>query len=181
MSAPNPIPQIVVISGPPGAGKTTIAKRLAKALESTYVDGDAFFSGPIPPWTREAHGQNTAAVAAIGREARAAASDGRSVVVDGLIGPWFIEDLLRATGTRVAYLILRPDRQTIMRRALDRDAQHLTDPAVVTHMYDAFRDLGEYEGFVVDTTSMTIDETAATIGRRLAEPQHALSLPTNPH
>jgi adenylate kinase family enzyme len=55
--------RLVVVTGPPGAGKSTVAGILTnRARRSVLVDGDAFFgfltSGAIQPWLREANDQN---------------------------------------------------------------------------------------------------------------------------
>lgn len=49
----------VVLIGPMGAGKTTIGRRVAKALSADFVDSDAEFvrsHGPIAPYF-DAHGE----------------------------------------------------------------------------------------------------------------------------
>jgi chloramphenicol 3-O-phosphotransferase len=55
---------LLVITGPPGAGKSTVAKALADAADrSVLVEGDAFFAflanGRIDPWLAGSYEQNT--------------------------------------------------------------------------------------------------------------------------
>jgi cytidylate kinase len=70
---------LLVITGPPGAGKSTLARLVADtAGRSVLVEGDAFFaflaSGRVDPSLSGSHEQNTvvikAAASAAGRFAR---------------------------------------------------------------------------------------------------------------
>lgn len=82
----------IIISGPPGAGKSTVSAQLADRYEpSALVEDDAFFAflrrGYIEPWKPASQEQNTAVIEA------AAAATGRLsahawVIYDGVIGPW---------------------------------------------------------------------------------------------
>ena len=86
---------VMALSGPPGAGKSTIAGRLAEAFDRCVViDGDGFFrsvrSGWIPPWRPEADPQNQTIIRAIGAASRPFAEAGYATIVDGVIGPWFL-------------------------------------------------------------------------------------------
>jgi cytidylate kinase len=52
----------LIVTGPPGAGKSTVARALATRFDrSALVEGDAFFafvaSGAIPPWLPESQDQ----------------------------------------------------------------------------------------------------------------------------
>lgn len=87
------VADLIVVTGPPGAGKSTVGRILAGRYEaSALVAGDQFFGfldrGHITPWLPEADGQNTivieAAAAAAGRLAVA-----YMVVYDGAVGPWY--------------------------------------------------------------------------------------------
>jgi uridine kinase len=54
------VAELIVVTGPPGAGKTTAARGLSGLFErSALVAGDDFFAfidqGYVAPWTGEAH------------------------------------------------------------------------------------------------------------------------------
>lgn len=104
---------VIVLSGPPGAGKSTVAEQLADLLDpSALVRGDDFFAflktGAIRPWLPHAHIQNTAVVEA------AAAATGRlagycNVVYDGVVGPWFLDTFQSAAQLKhLNYVVLLP-------------------------------------------------------------------------
>lgn len=86
------VPELIVVTGPPGAGKTTVARFLSKLFEpSALVAGDDFFAfidrGYIEPWTAEADHQNEIVVGAAAAAAGRLATGGYAVVYDGVIGP----------------------------------------------------------------------------------------------
>jgi cytidylate kinase len=137
--------ELVVVTGPPGAGKSAVSEELAKGWQpSALVPGDAFFGmikqGYILPWLPQAHHQNTviieAAAAAAGRLCRIC-----SVVYDGVIGPWFLPTFVRAAGVRnVHYVVLLPPLDVCLERVQSRVGHGFTDLSVTRDMYQQFAD-----------------------------------------
>ncbi|MCF4121391.1 ATP-binding protein [Antribacter sp. KLBMP9083] len=135
------MPQLLVVTGPPGSGKSTVTAALADRWEpSVLVEGDAFFGflrrGAIPPWLPEAHTQNETTVLAASAAAGRFAAGGITVVYDGVIGPWFLPDFARATGLDVLdYVILMPPLETCLDRVTTRVGHGFTDLPATRHMY----------------------------------------------
>src|SRR6185369_8338229 len=128
-----------------------------------------FPAHPISPILPEAHAQNAAVIAAVCRAAAAFASHGYEVLVDGIIGPWFLPVVaaeVAHTGLSIEYVVMRVDVEEAVRRTRNRSVPG--DEAVVRHMHAAFRDVGHYESHVIDTTSASIEETLAELTRRRA-------------
>ena len=160
---------ILVLTGPPGAGKSTIGRRVAEGFErSAHLHTDDFYawlvSGYVEPWKPGSQAQNATVVDAIVAAARAFEAGGYDVVVDGIVGPWFLEPF-----GEVDYCVLLPSAAAAHARAAARVGHSLPDLAIVGQMHDTFT--AHLDGFgrhVVDTTDLTVDETVDEVRRRLA-------------
>ena len=170
--------RIILITGSPGTGKTTAASIAAKESEmdkSVHMHTDDFFhylsKGAIPPYLPESSEQNSAVIEAIAAAAEQYACGGYDTVVDGVVGPWFLEPwrALVREGYEVHYIILRASREETMRRALERPKlDNETNTELVKTMWEQFCSLGIYEANVIETTGQSISETVHAIKERIA-------------
>lgn len=137
-----------------------------------HLHTDDFYAwivrGYVLPWLPESRDQNVVVMEAIASVAERFAEGGYDVVVDGIVGPWFLDPWLAvATARPVSYAVLRPAVEVAEHRAATRGEHALKDLSVVGRMHAAFADLGEHERHAIDSTSATPEETAAVVRRRL--------------
>ena len=178
---------VILLTGSPGSGKTTVAGLVATdaGRPTVHLTTDEFYrairTGFIAPYLPGSERQNTVVVDAIVAAVTAYARGGYDVVVDGVIGPWFLPPFRRAAADEewsLSYVVLRPDLETTLARAQGRAAGELKDADAITGMHGAFADLGELERHVLDTTHLDAAETAAEVRKAVAAGTYRLSAGT---
>ena len=170
--------RIIVITGSPGTGKTTTASIVAKESDmdkSVHMHTDDFFhylsKGAIPPHLPESNKQNLVVIEAFLEAAKRYARGGYDVIVDGIVGPWFLEPwkALAQEDYEVHYIVLRASKKETMKRAVERSKlDRKTNIELVETMWEQFSGLGIYESNVIDTTTFTIKDTVSAIKERVA-------------
>ena len=169
--------RIIVITGAPGTGKTTTASAVAKESDlekSVHMHTDDFYhylsKGAIPPHLPESNEQNLIVIEAFLEAAKRYARGGYDVIVDGIVGPWFLEPWLNIVQEHyeVHYIVLRASKDETMKRAIERSKlDRETNIELVEAMWKQFSNLGIYELNVIDTTTHSIKDTVSAVKEKI--------------
>lgn len=147
--------QLLVVTGPPGAGKSSVARIIASRAESSVlVEGDAFFgfleSAAIDPWLAPSHQQNRVVMSAVGAAVGRFLAADYFTVLEGVVGPWFIDEVLRSAGVQSAdYAVLLPDAELCVQRVTARPEGRFSDGAATRTVHRDFATSNIEERFTI--------------------------------
>ena len=159
---------LLVVTGPPGAGKSTVAGQLAnQSSASVLVRGDDFFgflaAGAIDPWLPESQSQNEIVTEAAARATGRFAED-YETIYDGVIGPWVLPAFASACSLNTLdYLVILPQVDVCVSRVATRAGHGFTDEAATRKMHAEFRKATVDSRHVLDSDGLRLEETLEAI------------------
>jgi chloramphenicol 3-O-phosphotransferase len=131
---------VIILSGPVGAGKTTVAKQPIKMLPEplSYIEGDKFWSF-IAKSDRNRRENFRVITRAMLAAARPFARSGYDVLVDFSIPPEFLNVAAKILKeVTIDFVILRPSLETCDARAANRSDGAIEDYGPLKSFYSLF-------------------------------------------
>lgn len=160
--------EVLILTGSPGSGKTTTAAALANepGAPKVHLHTDDFWhfikNGSIPPYLPDAHRQNGIVIDILARAAEGYANGGYFVIVDGIVGPWFLAPF-QALSVPLHYIVLRPPLDVAIARCRERGGETLNDPEPITALHRQFSDLGKFQRHMLPTDGLAPQDTLRAV------------------
>jgi gluconate kinase len=136
---------IVILTGPVGAGKTTVARELIALSPGPMacIEGDTFWSFIAKGAGKGRHHDFRMIMWAMAAAAVPYAAAGYEALLDFSIPPWFLETVRKVIKRRevpVDYVVLRPSEAVCAARAAARADGKIPDYAPYHDLYVSFDD-----------------------------------------
>jgi predicted kinase len=175
---------VVILTGPPGSGKSTVAALHARTYhKAVHLHTDDFWhfivTGLIPPYEPTSESQNHTVIEVVAGAAYTYAQGGLTTIVDGIVGPWMLGHYLAQArqhrDVALTYIVLRAGRDETLARARGRTAPGaLVDEQLILQLWEQFAQLGSYEGHVLDTSGESAETSTQRVADAIAAAAHRL-------
>ena len=160
------MPNLYVITGPAGVGKSTISKRLAQSLsKSVLIEGDEIYHqiivGYIPAWKEGNHLQTFWKVCI--NTIRIYLQDGFDVVFNYIVTPENLALLKNEfKNYTIKFVVLLVDELTLLARDKERPENCQMKERCIT-LLNNFKNRNYNINNILDTTNLSIEETVNLI------------------
>jgi adenylate kinase family enzyme len=164
--------KVLLLTGPGGAGKSTIAELIADRGDFVYLDGDHEDTEFFPDgnqWLPENEELLAKAHEKILRKTKELVAQGKNVVIDYIIfGRYreFIESFRKEFGSDLLVKVLFPSKDKIIQRDRDRERECWRTGVerinAVYAEYESLKDVIGEENFL-DTSRRSVEETIKLI------------------
>lgn len=163
---------IVILTGPGGAGKSTIAELIAKKCDYVYIDGDREDTEFFPDggqWLPENSESLKKAHDKILNNTRTLVDNGKKVVVDYIIFGHYLEffqKFQKEFGDDLQFIVLFPSQEETVIRDRERECW-TTGKERIASVYSEFEKIKNIIGQdkFLDTSGQTPEETLNIINK----------------
>ena len=160
------MPNLYIITGPAGVGKSTISRKLAQSInKSVLIEGDDIYHQVIIGYTQAWKGGNhldTSWKVCI-NTIKIYLDNGFDVIFNYIITPQNL-DLIKTTITNynIKFIVLLADETTLLSRDKERPIDCQMNERCIT-LLNSFKN-GDYNlKYILDTSNLSVDKTVSII------------------
>jgi adenylate kinase family enzyme len=167
------MPSIFLITGPPGAGKSTLANALMQRFEfGVHIPVDnlrllvASGRHDVDPWTEETERQFRVAEQVMCAMTKRYVDNGFAVAIDHCRSLARLDQVLADEGLEVKKILLLPSLEITQERnrvRTNKDFDTSTLVNIITYVSDRYREEDHIGWQVIDNSQLSVDETIELI------------------
>ena len=163
------MPNLYVITGPAGVGKSTVSKELAKIREkSVLIEGDEIYhhvvGGYVSPWKEGNHLDVFWKICL--SNIKIYLDNGYDVIFNYIVNPADLKDIQsKISNCNIKFVVLLVDENTLLKRDKERplDCQ-MNERCLV--LLNSFKNKDFNKNNILDTTNLTVAETVNIINTK---------------